>query len=427
MAAQEVSNGHALSDGQRPATNSQSPGASLEDLDLKVLRLSTTASDYPLRNEECSTYHIYHKHEQHRCISATIDPAKERWHGPTPKECKEKRQRRKLREEQKKEGLTTVATSASEADDGSFYLHTPYLAFHNPPRVLYMGSTKHCEPAVLIHDSLCWRKWKLQLGPSIAKPGVLDPRGVVSWRHNGGDSKARKEDHTKLKGYKVRTWRLWGETGKDFVHGIKTTRETGVGADPDVLEDETQAQKDAVKADEVVWLKWTSPFSLNTRRYHFQYAGIDFYWKGTGTVKETRTCGFFVHFNHLKFVARLPIKSAELEAKADSEVEVCLGKYTCSVAKKKSGTLELFDGAILSLMSEHMSEILPGRSIREESNGDGDSDDTTSVHEFTAVKRTPLYQVIVATAMCMIIGEKQKRDTIRSIIEAAASEGSAGS
>jgi hypothetical protein len=425
-----------------------SPATTTSDTSLNDLKTCTLTSTFdsasPLQHHDVrSTYHIYHKREQHATISPTTNPSKERYWGPTIKENKAKRQRKK--EEiaaAEANGLTLTesrrSAAAEEVDDGSFFLHTPYLAFHDPPRVLYTGTSKHTVPAVLIHSSAFWHTWKLQLGPSIGKPGVLDPRGVVCWKHNGGDDKALEKDDKLLKGYKVRTWRLWGETGKDYVHNVKTSRDTGTGPDPDIVQDETPVQKEGedpetestfssfdegegpARAEEVVYLKWTSPFSKNTRRYHFQYAGVDFYWKGTGTVKETRKCGFFLHWNHLKLVAVLPEQD-----KDDIKREICLGKYTSSIASKKSGKLELFDGAIWRLMEQYMPSVLeqvqPG-----ERPPTGSEDDQPTAEQMSLVKKTSLYQVIVATAMCMIIGEKQKRDTIRQIIEAAAGEGGGG-
>jgi hypothetical protein len=272
---------------------------------------------------------------------------------------------------------------------------------------------------------------------------------VVCWRHHGGDAKAREADGKLLKGYKVRTWRLWCETGKDYVHKVKANRKAGLGPDPDVLEDEVPSNGKSleemadvpekhlafseelsgdrdypVSAEEAVYLKWTSPFSRNTRRYHFQFRGIDFYWKGTGTVKETRTCGLLLHFNHLKLVAQVPAPDHGKGALA-FRPELCLGKYTCSIATKKSGKLDLFDGAIWRLVSEYMPELLAqvhGEGIPEKSGAGG----KISPAQVTLVKKTLLYQLIVATAMCMVIGERQKRDTIKKIIEAAATEGAGG-
>ncbi|ORY13056.1 hypothetical protein BCR34DRAFT_278019 [Clohesyomyces aquaticus] len=400
-------------------------------------------------------------------ISHTVSHSKERFFGPKLKEVKAYRREKRALKKQRA-ALSDTNTNDDEkhlnkpiddaVDHGSFFLQSPYLAFHEPPRVLYTGSTKYHTPVVLIHSSLFWRTYRLQLGPSLAEPGVLDPRGVVCWRHNGGDKKALKDDDHKLKGYKVRTWRLWGETGKRYVHAVKAARKAGrKEGDPDILHYETEATttttnsktlesgisvSDSVtttkmpltpaRAEEVVYLTWASPFSRDPRRYYFQYSGLEFVWKGTGTVKETRTCGFWLKYNHLKLVARLPISQ---DSKAESEsdmMEVCLGKYTSSVAKFKCGVLELYDGAIWRLLKEFCPGTVPDDFPIEDGNkkADVDSDRSEKVDEaalleqqIQSVKRTRLYQVIVATAMCMILGEKQKRETIRKIIELLASEG----
>lgn len=326
----------------------------------------------------------------------------------------------------------TVSSPQADKHEDAFFLHSPYLAFHGPPRVLYTGNSKQSAPAALIHSFAFWRKYKIQLGPAISQPGVIDPRGVVCWRHNGGDSKALKSNDKLLKGYKVRTWRLWGETGKDYVHRVKANRKASVGPDPDVIEDDTEdietgekcmdvfeyQCKDApVQADEVVYLNWTSPFSRDTRQYHFRFSGLDFCWKGTGTVKETRRCGFAVRFNHLKLVVQAPETASEEQEKALGFREVCLGKYTSSVALQKHGKLELYDAAIWRLIADHIPSALAGVE-------DGNRESTAA--EFAMVKRTHLYQVIVATAMCMVLGEKHKRETVRKIIEALITEGAMG-
>lgn len=413
---------------QSQGLNSESscPSPSLDDLQTCEL-LSTTNSETPLQHDAVrSTYHIYRKGEQNACISPTINASKERWWGPTVKEQKASRKLKKLEAARRKEDGYTDSTheSGPETDisqgTDAFFVHTPYLSFHDPPRVLYIGNSRHTEPAILIHSQFMWRTYKLQMGPSIATPGLLDPRGVVCWRHNGGDKKALKTDDRKLKGYKVSSWRLWGETGKDYVHNIKAMRKAGKGPDPDIIEDEVAAKKAAIRADEVVYLKWTSPFSRNTRRYHFKYANIDFYWKGTGTVKETRRCGMWCHFNHLKLVAELPTSKGDTGPRP----EVCLAKYTSSIAQSKFGTLEVFDGAVWRLAFEHIPLLLA-----QNHNSGPIANRTASenaVAEVTWIKQTSLYRVIVATAMCMVYSENQKRETIRKVIEAAATEGGGG-
>jgi hypothetical protein len=336
---------------------------------------------------------------------------KERRSGPTVKQQKAKRKEKKERMDS---GLPRI-----DPDDDAFFLHRPYLAFHVPPRVLYMGNSKrNAKPVVLIHEGCFWREYKLQLGPSISKPGVLDPRGVVAWRHNGGDEKALKADDHKLKGYKVRTWRLWGETGKEYVHTVKANRDAGEGLDPVVLEEPGFKPERPATAEEVVYLRWMSPLSRHTRCYHFQYAGIDFYWKGTGSVKETRFCGFFLRFNHLKLVAKLPGAKSEKEKEP---TEVILGTYTSSVAKMKNGTLEFDDAAILRLIDENAPFMLARPSAGEQL-----TEEETEVARALRLRRSTMYQVFVATAMCMIKAEKEKRHTLLDLVINAAEQGGGG-
>jgi hypothetical protein len=382
---------------------------------LELTRLPTEEDDDLLSGTNPrSIFHIYSKHNVHKCLSPTVDRTKERWSGPTAKDQKEKR---KQKQERKASGQPLV-----DIDDNAFFLHRPYLAFHVPPRVLYVGNSKRgTKPAVLIHEGCFWKEYKLQLGPSIAKPGVIDPRGVVAWKHNGGDKKALKADDRKLKGYKVRNWRLWGEHGKDYVHSVRDHRKAGEGPDPDVLDNDCASPE---RADEVVYLRWTSPFSRQTRRYHFQYAGIDFYWKGTGTVKEPKRCGGLLRFNHLKLVAQIP---ADGDEKEQHRPGVCLGKYTCSVACRKNGVLDIFDTAILRLVEEYAPSMLAKDPFDDQAEGGRASIEEDQNSKLLRVKRTTLYQVIIATATCMIITEKEKRHTLLDfILQAGEGGGGAG-
>jgi hypothetical protein len=387
-----------------------------------------------------STYHIYSAGEVHKLISPTIDPTKDRRSGPTLKEQKASRISRKTR---KAAGLPPTIP-----DSNAFFLHRPYLAFHCPPSVLYTGNSKYeTTPTILIHPSLFWREYKLQLGPAIGAPGVLDPRGVVCWKHNGGDKLALKSDPHKLKGYKVRTWRLWGETGKAYVRRVKKIRKTGDGIDPDTIDGRVLAKEKKandtdlldvaaqnpsvpVRANEVVTLRWTSPFSRQTRTYHFSYRGLDFSWKGTGTVKESRRCGMFLRFNHLKLVVKVPLSPVPQEkdneksitaTEKDERLEICLGKFTSSVAHDKSGTLVLFDKALVRLVDEYV----PGMLVEEDHLEKGRDEEDDFQEKVSRLKKSSLYQVIVATATCMIASEKEKRHTLIDVLVALA-EGGAG-
>lgn len=413
------------------------PSSDDDEHDLKPIQSPSTTS----------TYHIYTSGELHKLLTPTPDPIKERRTGPTLSQQKAARVSKKTR---KASGLPPLIP-----DPNAFFLHRPYLAFHLPPYVLYTGNSKYATtPRVLIRPALFWREYKLQLGPAIGAQGVLDPRGVVGWRHNGGSKEVLKSDAYALKGYKVRTWRLWGETGKEYVHRVKRIRKTGDGIDPDapfptkdaLVPSEEQDDTDSIpsspptvhvpaRANEVVTLRWTSPFSRQTRTYHFTYRGLEFSWKGTGTVKESRKCGMFLRFNHLKLVVRVPAPlslendekaSTVMRAKKDESLEICLGKFTSSVAHDKSGTLVLFDEALVRLVEEYAPSLFEEQECMEKGEGEYDQAELGINDKVARLKKSSLYQVIVATATCMIAGEKEKRHTLIDVILALAEGGAGG-
>jgi folylpolyglutamate synthase/dihydropteroate synthase len=103
----------------------------------------------------------------------------------------------------------------------------------------------------------------------------------------------------------------------------------------------------------------------------------------------------FLRFNHLKLVAGV---SAEKGGH-----EVCLGKYTSSIAKEKSGVLELFDGAIVRFAEEHALGSL-------EEGLDGESEERVAEDDVDV----------------KIASEKEKRHTLIDILVEAASQGGGG-
>jgi hypothetical protein len=298
-----------------------------------------------------------------------------------------------------------------EVAANTYYVHQPFLSFHSPPRTLRHGATKTSPTICLIKNSWLWRSWKLQFGKRLADHDVVDPRGVVNLIH---DAPKKEFGEKGVKGYKVRSWRLWCESGKAYHHKINAHM-NWLSKASTISPPSMQSNSDKKHIiDEVIHFKWQSPFSTKTRQYQFTYAGIEFSWKGTGTVKESRTCGFMLHFNHLKLIARVPLNGSfgelkSLEAPQHENAaapfrDFCLGKYTSSLGNHKAGMLDLYDPAIHRLL---ISYILP--------NNDSNI--------WVDVKRTRLYDIIVSTAICMIVGEQQKRKTLRKILEIAASEG----
>lgn len=372
--------------------------------------------------------HIYSEQEcGHKVITPTLSLPQERRFGPKPKEQKARRiakkAARKLRESSQippstitTDKLTVLPDTpeSAKADKDQYYLHTPYLSFHLPPSVLYVGSSRYASstPVALVHTGWFWRSYKIQLGPSLACQGVIDPRGVVSWQHNGGPKSTLQEDERNgsgrlLKGYKVRGWRLWGETGKKYVHGIRDKRKNGVVFDDPDVESESKRGEKAC-ADEVVYLTWTRPLSRHTRLYTFYFRGIEFQWKGTGTVSEGRKCGWMLRFCHLKLVAKVPV---ETQGGKDGVREICLGKYTSSIAAEKSGTLEVFDHALLRFVEQYVPSLLPKKIA------DGDKEYFQGeLEEVTMLKGSTLYQLIVATVICMANAEKEKRHTLIDLV-----------
>jgi hypothetical protein len=418
------------------AFSSQDQYASIfrDDIALKSNVAGTTLGSIhtePLKEKgsDRTIYYIYHRKDQkqHFILSPEPDPVLEK-RFPRMKALRQKRQEEKEYEKARAEG------AQQPPEEDGYFVHKPIIGFHHPPRTLRRGVHKSGTPVCLIYNSSFWRRWRLLFGDGLSVPGVIDPRGAVSYRHH---TPQRDRGELDLKGYKVRGWRMWGETGKDYVRQVNRKRKTARLEDHDIRRqvDHISITGERAKAEEAVYLDWNSPFSRNTRRYSFKYAGIDFYWKGTGSVKETRACGIFIRYNHLKLVARVPIDEGDEEPpwliRTESKVirgprrvttdktrnslrEITLAKYTSSVATKKAGTLELYDEAIYRFVQEFI--IQRGNECA----------GTELGQDIRSVKHMRLYDLFVATAMCMIIAEWQKRETIRKIIAALAAEGGGG-
>ncbi|CUS15351.1 unnamed protein product [Tuber aestivum] len=185
-------------------------------------------------------------------------------------------------------------------------------------------------------------------------------------------------------------------------------------------------------------MKWSGWL---TREYSFKWRGIEFVWKGTGTVRdEKRYWGSLSRYNHLKLVVKIP---EEPEEKVEEEVttetkddkkepqisirrqssfssfvstitrrnsnasllsagrsgkprghrEVVIAKYTCLLAQRKCGRFVIYEKALRETTYLTL---------------DGNDPD---------VARERLRHVVIATGLCMLQGEKQKRDTMKKVAE----------
>lgn len=200
-----------------------------------------------------------------------------------------------------------------------------------------------------------------------------------------------------------------------------------------------------------VLMKWSGWL---TREYQFVYRGVDLRWKGTGTVKdEKKYFGSWSRYNHLKLVVILPDSDEEelgeieqkeeeeedlhvsgrklrrrgsfssfvsLIGRRDSDVsivesekgkerpkgrQVVIAKYTCLAALRKAGRLTVYEHGLEQATSMHVK--------------------SGSENEFNTEKER-LRHLTVATALCMLQGEKEKRDTVLKSVETVLLVGSDG-
>ncbi|KXG52084.1 uncharacterized protein PGRI_083680 [Penicillium griseofulvum] len=347
--------------------------------------MSTT--DEKLSDQNPSIWHIYHKGDRHISITPFINPKKEFGFN------KKKHEK----------------PAGDQDEESNYFIHHPTLIFHNPPRTLRRGN-KNGTPICLIKCGTFWRNWTIQLGDL---KDVIDPRGVVKWECRSNTNNTLNDDRA-LKGYKVRSWRVWGESGKEYhrlvnlrrkemefaerenmqvVHDtpkIKITEDGKQGLDSrtEYPSSPYSATPHPALAEEAVRLSWRSPVSLSPRRYTFEYANIKFSWEGTRDVHSTRRAKWIMPFSHLMLIARLPENESE---------DILVGQYTASFASCKYGELWVFDSAVAQLLDGHSSDV----------------------------RETRLYELIITTAMCMIIGERGKRNTLLALLALLAEGGGA--
>lgn len=214
---------------------------------------------------------------------------------------------------------------------------------------------------------------------SLNAPTIIDPRGVVS------------------SNYRLRSFGLPGETGRDYIRRQRRSRDAGQQVDgTSKLPLELPTHLDPSEA--YLTLYWNGRF---TREYGFRYFNIECRWKGTSTVRDDQKYwGKWSRYNHLKLVAYLPLEAPSSQLGAERPPEethlappelgkrtITLAKFTSLWAKRKVGRLSVFERGL--------EECFP--------------DDV--------VERERLRHVLVATVLCMIQGEKEKRKMICKIIE----------
>lgn len=333
-----------------------------------------------------SEYNVYHEGDRNICITPFLQLEKEPGYN--------KKQHRHQAEE-----YAHLNYGSDELN--SYFVHTPVISFRDPPRTLRRGNKKQAKPICMLNCSSFWTKWTLQFGDNLEH--VLDPRGVVKWEHRSNANNSTARDDRALKGHRLRSWRLWGESGREYHHSMNSRRK-GIERAAREEQEKGASKKDTMYgtasatftepefqpaiAEESVRLTWEAPISTNTRRYRFEYARISFFWEGTKDLNgNDKWSKRLMPFSHLKLVAKLP----------GQDSVIFVGQYTSSLGSKKFGQLRLFDSVISSLLDEsgRMRQVTPGGNRRDIPGLD--------------IRETRLYEMIMGTAMCMVIGEWEKR------------------
>ncbi|KAG4431607.1 hypothetical protein IFR05_012900 [Cadophora sp. M221] len=284
-----------------------------------------------------------------------------------------------------------------------YFFHLPTIYGKAPPYTLRHGGTKSAPTACLLHCSAFWRAWKLEFGDILAQPGVVDGRGVVNIKYG-----TKKGIDGTFQGYEARPKRYVGESGKAW-HKSQTTQDEKV---------DDLAEKP--KPEEVICLKWTAPLSFHTREYRFTWRNFEFVWKGTQTVQPSKKIFHpFLRYNNLKLVVFIPGPDGE------QPKELILARYASVVAGRKSGRLEVYQHVIDYFLSENaaaLQQYEPTTNLAPDGAFQQEKSPTVQDRKPESSTKTAqrLADIVVGTAMCMIIGEFTKRQVVVSVILALA-------
>jgi hypothetical protein len=203
---------------------------------------------------------------------------------------------------------------------------------------------------------------------SLNAPGIIDDRGVVA-------------EH-----YPRRSFRLCGKTGRRRRQKSASASSSVPAENPPALPEHLTPSIPELR---MYWNGWW------TREYRLQYGDIDFRWKGTATVSDERKFwGSWSKYNHLKLVAYLPTADDAASALSrgsegklvSGKREVEVARYTSIWATRKIGRLEVLE--------EGLKRCCP----------------------LDEVERERVRHFVVSTALCMVAGEKEKRQAIRDTI-----------
>ncbi|KAJ5581102.1 hypothetical protein N7450_007403 [Penicillium hetheringtonii] len=304
--------------------------------------MSTLEEALSMRN--ClSEYHVYHGSGQNVSITPFINKKMEFGYN-------------KRRQSHREEAEVYEASQRQANEANSYFLHQPKHLFSNPPRLLRRGSDKDGEPICLIYSAPFWDHWNVQFKDNlneICVPGAFGARSGKAYHQRINARRKMRE-----------------EEGHKVIPAFEP-----------------------LSADEAIKLSWSFPF-VRPRRYEFQYAGINFTWKGTRDLPvDEKFAKVLLPLNHLKLIATDPKGNRYF-----------IAFYSSAFNPEKYGRLWVFDNMISNLleqsggsqMNDYLQNAEEGSASRQESD----------------IRRTRIYELVMATSMCMVLGEWEKRATL---------------
>lgn len=355
------------------------------------------------KRHRLSIWHFYHKGDEHISIIPFLNPRKELGSN--------KKRHDKL--------AARYPKSRDRTDESnSYFVHHPTLLFHNTPRTLRRGNRKNGAPICLIKCGAVWRNWTIQFGGNLKD--VIDPRGVVKWECRSNPNNTTLNDDHALKGCKVHTWRGWGESGETYHRQVNARR---------------KAEKEEVgkgKKRRIPWimipLGWRISLKLGnkTRVIHKHNSPVlllilhcdrRLYHSQLLRKKRSVSTGVLHSRWILDAIAsNMPISSSSVnERETSTRMTNWLDGYALKSLEVYYQTVWdwewrylrweiytklrvpeiwwVFDSAVSELLGEdHFSTCT----------------EEAAASELRDIRQTRLYELIMATAMCMIIGESQK-------------------
>lgn len=124
-----------------------------------------------------------------------------------------------------------------------------------------------------------------------------------------------------------------------------------------------------------------------------------------------RAAKMFVRWSHLKLVVLLPSEEGGDGAEEREQNELCLARYECTMGNRKAGRLILVEKVMDAFLQTNAFKPTSTTGLAFLDHGQGDESNEQSIRSGKDFEKTRqrLKDVVVATALAMIIIERDKR------------------